>query len=150
MLEKDLMSIIRIQPSFGKHAEAVTNYCCLFGVSPLKIKAKKFKTLLLEMKTLFDAEEFVYQKRRYFISQAGIREALDITNKKNFETPLTNHNYLKSCMVTIAEKEASQRSKQNEKSLRQKEDALRNRVPDTVTREENLKQVGDILRKFGG
>ena len=67
-----------MMPRFGKHAHLVSGYCMLFGISPLKIKARKFRLLLEEMKTLLEQERFSYQKKIYPISAAGIVRALDI------------------------------------------------------------------------
>lgn len=123
-LESDLHAIIKLMPSFGQHAHVVMGYCYLFGVSPLKVKAKKLRILLDEIKRLFDAEAFTFDKARYAISRAGIAEALNTVVKRNFSSPLSNHNYLKQVMVTIAEDEARKNNKQAERDLRKKEDIL--------------------------
>jgi len=122
--DKDLMAIIRMVPAFGRHSNLVMGYCYLFGISPMKLKAKKFRILLEEMKGLFESESFRYQKRLYRISQAGIAEALNIIIHRNFSDRLESHNYLKKIMITIAEREAQEASKQAERDLRKKEDRL--------------------------
>jgi len=105
-MDKDLQFIFDVLPAFGtRYAQYVMGYCYLFGVSPLKLKAKKLRLILEEMKRLFDAQSFSYQKKNYPISHAGIAEALDICIKKNFETPLDSHNYLKKIMIGISERE---------------------------------------------
>jgi len=75
-------------------------YICLFGVTPFQIKAPKLRSILTEMKTLFDSQSFAYQKKIIIFLHAGIGEALDIVVKKNFETSLDSHNYLRRVMVT--------------------------------------------------
>jgi len=120
-LEQDLNAIIRTMSAFGSHGHLVMAYCYLFGVSPLKLKAKKYRILLEEMKRLFDAEAFISEKRKFNISRQGIAEALDIVVKREFTTTLHNHNYLKQVMIGIAERERGDASRRAEKDLRQKE-----------------------------
>jgi hypothetical protein len=111
-MDKDLRYIFEVLPSFGtRYSNLVMAYCQLFGVTPFHIKAKKLRLIMEEMKKLFDAQTFSYQKKKYEISHAGIAEALDICIKKNFEQHLENHNYLKKVMVTIAEREGKADSK---------------------------------------
>lgn len=153
--ESDLHAIISMMPLFGKHAHLVSGYCMLFGISPLKIKAKKFRLLLAEMKNLIEQERFTYRKKVYRISAAGIVRALDITVKKNFDSCLENHNYLKKVMIGIAEEEAREAGKQAEKGLRAREERLRegkreepgHRTPDGD--EANRKRVQDLLKGIG-
>jgi len=123
-ISADLLAIIRMSQDFGRHANVVMGYCQLFGISPLHVKSKKLRILLEEMRRLFEAEAFVFQKQKYAISQAGIAEALDVLVKRNFGKPLTNHNYLKQVMIDIAEREVQARSKEAEKALRKKEERL--------------------------
>lgn len=120
-LESDLNAIMRTMSAFGVHGHLVMAYCYLFGVSPLKLKAKKYRLLLEEMKRLFDAEAFSFERRKYDISRQGIAEALDIVVKREFTRTLNNHNYLKTIMVSIAERERTAKSKQAERDLREKE-----------------------------
>jgi hypothetical protein len=119
--ESDTSAIIQMLPSFGKHAHAVMGYCYLFGVTPFRLKAKKLRLLLDELKRLFDAESFSFEKRLYGISHAGIAEALDVMIKRNFDRTLHNHNYLKAVMIAISEREGKAAGKQAEKDLRKKE-----------------------------
>lgn len=123
-LESDLNVIIRMMPAFNGHAHLVMGYCYLFGVSPLKLKAKKLRILLEEMKRLFDAEAFSFEKKKYTISRQGIAEALDIVVKREFATLLHNHNYLKQVMIGIADRERQVASKQAERDLRIKEQRI--------------------------
>jgi len=120
-VESDLHAIIKMMPLFEKHAHLVSGYCMLFGITPLKIKAKKFRLLLEEMKTLIEQERFSYQQKIYAISAAGIVRALDVVVKKNFAEHLENHNYLKKVMIGISEEEAKDAGRAAEKDLRAKE-----------------------------
>ncbi len=122
--ESDTTAIIGMLPSFGKHAHVVMGYCYLFGVSPWRLKAKKLRILLTELKTLFDSESFSYQKHAYRISQAGIAEALNMVVKKNFAEPLDSHNYLKKVMLSISAREDKAAGRETEKGLRKRETAL--------------------------
>ncbi len=155
--ESDLHAIIRMMPSFGKHAHLVSGYTMLFGITPLKIKAKKWRLLLEEMKTLFEQERFSYRHRTYRISAAGIVRALDVVVKKNFSEHLENHNYLKKVMIGIAEEEAREAGKAAEKGLRAREERLREGIREEMGQkrspegdEVNRKRVQDLLRGIGG
>ena len=124
--ESATSAIIQMLPSFGtKHAHLVMGYCYLFGVTPFRLKAKKLRLLLEEMKRLFDAESFTFEKRQYGISHAGISEALDAMIKRNFARTLLNHNYLKQIMIGISEREGKAAGRIAEKKLLRREAALR-------------------------
>ncbi len=157
--ESDLMAIIRLQPYFGKHRDLVWAYCELFGITPLKTRAKKLRLILTEIKTLLEAGAFSFEKKRYAISPAGIIEALGAVARRNFDRPLTNHNYLKSVMITIAEREGQAAGKQAEKDLRAKEDNLQAGIREGAAErtgsaefvertdpQDAVKRIGDILK----
>jgi len=145
-MDADLIAIIKLQPVFGKHHDLVWAYCELFGIVPLKTKCKKLRLLLDEMKSLFQAEEFAYQKKRYPISQAGIAEALNIAAKKNFAEHLESHNYLKKIMISISEREGKSAGIEAEKSLRKKEEGLMSGRRDTYpVPEEHVLPAGTQL-----
>jgi hypothetical protein len=121
-MDKDLEYIFAVLPSFGtRYSNLVMGYACLFGVTPFQIKAKKMRLIMEEMKKLFDAQAFTFQKKKYDITHAGIAEALDVCIKKNFEQHLENHNYLKKVMVGISEREGKDKSRSDEKDLRNRE-----------------------------
>ena len=124
-MDADLHAIIKMLPTFGAHANLVAAYTELFGLSPLKTKRKKWRLLLEEMKRLFDSESFVYQKRTYRISQAGIAEALNVMVHKHWDAHLENHNYLKKIMISVAEAAAKTDGREAEKDLRKREERLR-------------------------
>ena len=123
--ESDLMAIIKMQPAFGKNAHLVWGYIELFGITPLKAKTKKIRILLEELKNLFDAEAFAFNKNPYRISQAGIADALNLVVHKHFAEPLENHNYLKKVMITIADREERAASQHRDREQREREDRLR-------------------------
>lgn len=154
-MESDIHAIIKMMPLFGRHAHLVSGYCMLFGISPLKIKARKFRLLLEEMKTLFEQERFSYQKKTCRISAAGIVRALDVVVKKNFSEHLENHNYLKKVMIGITEEEAREAGKAAEKGLRAREERLREGRREGVERTEesdtvNRQRVQDLIKGIGG
>lgn len=170
----DLHAIIKMLPAFGRHGALVCAYTELFGLSPLKTRAKKWRLLLEEMKRLFDAEQFTYDRRTYRISQAGIVEALSLVTHRHWTDHLENHNYLKKCMISIADREEKDGGRQAEKELRKKEaglmagsryptaeerleaDPAMKSVPDApeylteaqIT--ENKKQIKNLLKRLGG
>jgi len=122
--ESDVMAIIKMSVSFGKHNNLVWAYAELFGITPMRAKAKKLRLILEELKKLFDGAGFSYQKRLYRISPEGIAEALNVVVKKNFADGLDSHNYLKKVMINIAEREEKTSGRQTEKDLRKKEASL--------------------------
>jgi len=121
-MDEEIKTQQQYKDSFGKHGNAVIAYIELFGAGPVSTPGK-YQMLLREMKRLFDAEAFSFQKRLCQISSAGIAEALSITVKQNFGTRLTNDNYLKRVMITISEREYQDKSRQGEKDLRKREGA---------------------------
>ena len=123
-MSKDLnyvFNALTTHDAIKRHSSAVMGYVCLFGVTPFHLKASKFRRIIEGMVKLFDAQAFSFQKKTYFISHAGIVEALDICIKKNFTEQLENDNYLKKVMVGISEREGKGKSKQEEKDLRVRE-----------------------------
>lgn len=122
-ISKDLEYVINALPSFGsRYSHLVMGYAQQFGVTPMHLKAKKLRLIIEEMKKLFDAQSFGWEKKNCPISHAGIAEALDICIKKDFSKPLANHNYLKSVMIDIANREGKDKSRTAEKDLRKRED----------------------------
>ncbi|PKN35626.1 MAG: hypothetical protein CVU61_02050 [Deltaproteobacteria bacterium HGW-Deltaproteobacteria-19] len=124
-LEGDLLTIIKMQVVFGKHAHLVWTYTELFGIRPMRSRAKKIRVLQEEMKSLFQAEAFTYNRRTYRISTQGIAEALNIIVHRHFDDPLENHNYLKKIMITIAEREAREAGRSAEQGLKKREEIQR-------------------------
>ncbi len=149
--ENDITAIIRMVPAFGQNANLVWAYVDLFGISPLGKKAKKARHLFGEMKALFDTEEFSYNKKRYKISRAGICEALNTVVKRNFETPLDSHNYLKRVMIGISEREFSEAGREAEKELRRKEEKLMSgeRPLSQEEIEANKKRLREMITRIG-
>ncbi len=148
--DSDMVAIFKMIPVFEKYFTQVWAYIQLFNATPLRWKSKKLRILITEMRDLYMQGQFSYKKRLYRISSAGITRALDIVIHRNFDNPLDNHNYLKKVMIAISEEEGKASSIHKERDLRKKEDVLRSQGTDAVSREENLKQVGDILKTFGG
>ena len=161
-MSKDLNAVFNIitSPVIAKYSGAVMCYVCLFEVTPFQLKAPKFRRIIEEMKKLFDAESFSFQKKTYSISHAGIVEALDVCIKKHFEQTLENHNYLKKVMIGISEREGKGKSKQAEKDLRkregnalagngrpEKEETPRSIPPEVA--EANMQRCRDIVSGIG-
>lgn len=164
-MDKDLRFVFEALPSFGtRYSHLVMGYCQLFGVTPFSVKAKKLRLIIEEMKRLFDAQAFGYQKQSYRISHAGIGEALDLVIKKNFPDHLENHNYLKKVMITISEREQKDGTRTAEAEMKAREDKQRacgdrvrrdtgDGVEETITetqRRRNLERLGDIIKSIGG
>ena len=122
--ESDLMAIIRMSASFGKHNNLVWTYAELFGITPMRAKAKKLRLILEELKKLFDGGGFSYRQRLYRITPEGIAEALNVVVKKNFADGLDSHNYLKKVMINIADREEKASGRRTEKDLSAKEASI--------------------------
>jgi hypothetical protein len=123
-LDQDLRAIIAMSDAFGRHRALVWAYAELFGVTPMRAKAKKLRLILAEMKALFDAGSFSYRKQRYRISADGVAEALNLVVRRHFGDGLDSHNYLKKIMIGIADREARDDGKQAERDLRGREERL--------------------------
>ncbi|NPU85528.1 MAG: hypothetical protein HPY65_13710 [Syntrophaceae bacterium] len=171
-LEEDLLAIIKMQTVFGMHALLVWAYTELFSIRPMRSRAKKTRVLQEEMKNLFHAEAFTYNRRTYRISTQGIAEALNIIVHRHFDDPLENHNYLKKIMISIAEREAREARRSAEQGLKQREErqriggereagshvthafaVSREMPPANLTSElieENKQRVKDLLESLGG
>lgn len=153
--EEDIFAAIKLLNTFGPDAVLVGAYIELFGIRPVTLKPKKWRALLTEMKRLFDAETFSYRKKTYGISRAGIVEALNIMVHRNFPDGLDSHNYLKKIMIGISESEYQNKSRDDEKQLRKKEEGLRNYysiddVADpTALSDETRKTIEDMKKKLG-
>lgn len=148
--EGDLMAIIRMQPLFGRHANLIWAYIELFGITPMKARVKKIRTLLEDMRALCEAEEFSYRKKRYRISRDGVIEALNIVVRRNFECPLNNHNYLKTVMIPISDREGAAAGKKAEEDLREKEARLqRGGRRSDEEQDAGLRHIGDIMKRIG-
>lgn len=119
--DDDWRAIINLLPAFGPNAQLVFEYCELFGVTPLRVKAKKLLRLLDWMARLFAYKKFKFQKKEYSISEAGLREALSVVCNRHFETPLTEHNYLKKVMVGISERERKEARDRADREQRERE-----------------------------
>ena len=149
--ESDLAAVIKLITALGPHAKLALAYVDLFHANPMHAKMKKIALLLFEVKGFFDAREFSWKKKQYPISAAGIAEALNIVVKRDFQTVLTNHNYLKSVMVSISEREAKAASIQGERDLRHREAEAAHAYHhiDESTRQGNMKRVGEIIKGIG-
>lgn len=126
--DEALTEIIRMQPDFGPHAALIFEYAELFDTTR-PIKAAKLLRIFKELREIYSGGRFTYHKRAYRISKKGFAEGLKMLCNKRFTEPLTNHNYLKKVLITIADKEAAGR----EKALIEKEKRLRaGERPETI------------------
>lgn len=121
--DADLLAIIRMQADFSPYSKLVFEYAELFGTTR-PIKAAKLLRVLTEIREMWTAGSFAFQKTRYSISREGIAAAMKTVCNKNLAA-LDNHNYLKKVMVSVAEAELQKRSADAEKALKAKETRLR-------------------------
>jgi hypothetical protein len=124
LLDQDLIAIGKLRTAFGANDYLVWAYIELFGVLPLVKRRKKTLKLLTDMKRLFDSGGFEYDRRRYEISAKGIAEGLNTVVTHYFTEHIENHNYLKKVLIGIAGRETQGASRQAERDLRGREDAL--------------------------
>lgn len=169
--DSDLYAIIKMLPVFGKYSNLAWAYVELFGIAPMSKHTAKIRSILEVLKMVFQAEAFMFNRKRYEISHAGIGEALNVVVLKNFQDRLENHNYLKKVMIGISEKEDRESGKQAERDLRKKENGLMSgsRYPEAeetiqlprmkevpparLTEEEievNRRRLKDMIKQIGG
>lgn len=143
-MDEELRDIIGLLPKFGGYQKLAMEYVELFGVTPLRIKTKKTLRLLTQVATFLEKEEFDFERKTCRISKRGVAEALNLTCNKHFDGPLRNHNYLKTVMKSISEREQRERSVEGEKQLRKKEERIRGGV-----REEPGVSLKDFKKRQG-
>lgn len=127
-MDEELREMIMMLPRFGGYQKLAMEYCELFGVTPMRINTKKMARLLGQVATFLEKEAFEWERKTYRISKRGVAEALNLTCNKRFDAPLRNHNYLKTVMKAISEREERERSVEGEKELRKKEERIRGGV----------------------
>lgn len=115
--------MVDVIPTFSGHGKITFEYVENFGTNPIRMKGKKILRLLKELSKLVTSGRFTYKKKTYVISQRGVLEAFGIVNNRHFESPLQNHNYLKSVMIGIAEKELKGVRDEQDRALRKREAA---------------------------
>jgi hypothetical protein len=148
--EEDLLAILKMRDDFVPHAKLVFEYAELF-VTTRPIKAAKLLRILTEIKSIWKAERFKMRKRTYSISSPGIMTALTMVCNRTFTDPLTNHNYLKKVMTSIAEKEEETRSIEGEKALKKKEKKLTSgavQVESVIERVKMPENVKDFIKEL--
>ena len=145
MMDDDWQAILKLISQFDRNGMLFFEYVENFGTHPLRLKTKKIRRLLEELYELYREGKFRFKNKLCHISRQGIVEALKTVCNKQFDPPLTNHNYLKQVMIGIAEKEEKLRAAEQERSLRQKEDNIRNygiRDEGAITAQEYKKKKG--------
>jgi|GEM_PF-578840 hypothetical protein len=125
IMDADQIAIRKlIAQAYGKHAHLVLAYVEQFRLSAVK-HPKKFRLLLEELKNLFAAEEFTFQRVRYRIGTDAIAEALNTVAHKYFPDRLENHNYLKRVMIGLVQKAGEDDRRDADRAGRRREEALR-------------------------
>ena len=117
-MDENWRAAIALLPTFGPHGKLVFEYVEKFGVTPLGIKAAKVRRLLEYMARMFEIGRFDFKKKRYEISAKGIVEGLIATCNAHLNLPLTEHNYLKKILISIAEREQQEQVDKREEYLR--------------------------------
>ena len=151
-----MVQVIRMLPDFGPHSRLAWEYAELFGIRP-PLNARKLYRVLAEVREIFIAQAFDFQKRRYEISREGLVQAMrtvcnQLRSGRPGGSPLQNHNYLKKVAIGIAEGESTERSRQEEKNLRTKEKSLKTGDPQItqISQIQDLPgKVKDLLGRIG-
>lgn len=146
--DKAVVQMLGIIPEFAPHNGLVLEYLELFETTR-PLKAAKLLRLLTEMRDIWTAGQFGFQKRAYDISRQGIAQALKTVCNKRFDVALENHNYLKKVMISVAEQEAQKRSADQEKAQREKEARLRaSSRPENPEQMERPTPIGELTKKL--
>lgn len=149
VMEEDMEQCFRTLALFGDHGTLVFEYVELFGVHPLRMRAKKLLRLFKEVAVYFFEGVFGFNSRKYSISKPGVIEAIAIVNNKHFEEPLEKHNYLKKVMITVSARRAKEESIRKERELRKKEDRLRSGAREQMGEEGQSMTAKEYLAKIG-
>lgn len=152
--------IIRLLPELGAHGRLAWEYVELFGVRPIRMKQAKILRRLQEVARLFREERFVYRKKTYTISRAGILEALKEVCNRTFEEPLTNDNYLKRVMMGISDRERKGHRDEQDREQREREAKKKPQVRQRPEEDsgndvplpagEISRRAADLVGKIGG
>lgn len=145
IIDEEWREILKLMSELDGHGKLFLEYIENFGVHPLRIRTKKISRLLSELHEIYTSGIFKFKNKVYRISKKGVIEALKTVCNKQFDPPLTNHNYLKQVMIGIAEREEKERRREEERKLKEREDAIRNygiRDEGVMTAEEFKKMKG--------
>lgn len=144
--------MLEVVPAFGPHARLAFEYVEKFGTNPMRMKSKKILRLLKEVQRLFASGRFVYQTKTYKISQPGVLASLGTVCNREFDRPLTNHNYLKQVMIQQAKDELKQKRVELDRDLKKREEgsSVRQFEDDEISREEFKRQAGYDISKLAG
>jgi len=146
--EGEWSDIIKLLPAFGRHGRLVFEYTELFSLHPLTEKGKKIYRILAGLAAIFQEEKFLFDRKEYRISRAGIVEALTVVCNKQFQSPLENHHYLMKVMIGISDRERKAVRDEDDKRQREREaGGRRSEVRDQeegpiVTAEEYKRRMG--------
>lgn len=158
MMDADWLEIISdVMPTFGAHAKLALEYVEKFGTNPIRMKGKKILRLLKEVQKLFTGGRFVYQKKTYRISSAAVVASIGTVNNREFDRPLTNHNYLKQVMIQAAKDELKQKRVGLDRELKKREDggrmaagSVRRFEDDEISIDEFARQTKQDISKLAG
>lgn len=146
--DKAVVQMLGMMPEFAPHSGLVLEYLELFETTR-PLKPAKLLRIMTEMRDIWTAGQFAFQKRVFEISRQGFAQALKTVCNKRFDVALENHNYLKKVMISVAEQEAQKRSVDAERALREKEARLRASTrPENTSHMERPTPIGDLAKKL--
>ncbi len=151
-----LVQVMRLTKTFGPHFYLMFEYALVRGGwKPTPSRELKLLRILEDLEKLWVSEKFSFNKKTYSIGKSGILWCIKTVCDKNWLSPLENDNYLKKIMVTVAEREARERSTKQEAELIQKEREQRTSgqrtEKDRGEYTSELRQLtDDLMKKLGG
>jgi len=124
--DRELRALLEAFIRLGSHGRIVKEYMELFE-GKRRMSIKKRLRLVREVENLLKAERFEFNRRVIFLERLGILAAMKEVCNRDLKT-LTNHNYLKTVMASVAEKMSTERLKEADRKHRKKEDRARRGV----------------------
>jgi len=123
LADQDLRAVIRMMPDFAGHQKIVSEYVEMLHRDLWIRRHGRTLRLFSEVREWFVSGAFTFRRTRYEISPAGIAAAMRSVVGRRFESPLTNHNYLKQVMIPVSERERQAKSIEEERLRRAAESA---------------------------
>lgn len=148
MSEAEVEWNMEVVPAFSNaHYSLVYEYVMLFDVYPFRKRFLTVLRLLKDLLKLYLKGKFEWKKRIYSISRDGVVEALKITCSRTFEPPLKNHNWLKTVMIGISEKELKNVRDQQDRALRKREAGIRRPTTEPPPDDDDCISIGEFARQ---
>ena len=140
-------AIIRGYAALGERADLVRQYLAKFAAPGKALRHGRHLRLLEETRELLKPGGFRLQGKKAFMTAAALTEALEEVAGRGFETPLTNHNYLKRVALTKQEKLGAAEEQKRETARKHRQSFYEPPREQKATPEER-KRVADETREL--